>query len=120
MTAVTGGTGFIGAHLIEKLVAMGEGGRALVRKPLPDGGGSLVETVRGDLAAGEGIDELLRGVDSVIHLAGVTKALRREDYYTGNVRAAENLARAAAERPVRFVHVSSLAAAGPGEGTRPV
>jgi nucleoside-diphosphate-sugar epimerase len=55
-----------------------------------------------------------------LHLAGVTKALSIADYYTGNVRATENLARAiaASMRPIRFVHVSSLAAMGPGaDGT---
>ena len=64
--------------------------RALVRptrvpRSLPAG----VETVYGDLASGAGLDEALRGADTVIHLAGVTKALRTEDYYTGNVRATE-------------------------------
>jgi nucleoside-diphosphate-sugar epimerase len=118
MTAVTGGTGFIGAHLIEKLVGMGEPVRALVRREYAFGKG--VETVRGDLAKGEGIDELLRGADTVIHLAGVTKALRREDYYAGNMRATENLAQAIAGKRVRFVHVSSLAAAGPGDRGKPV
>ena len=55
-----------------------------------------VETVYGDLASGAGLAEALRGADAVIHLAGVTKALRTEDYYTGNVRATEQLAHAMA------------------------
>ena len=49
----------------------------------------------------------------MIHLAGVTKALAADDYYAGNVRATENLARAIAGRGIRLVHVSSLAAIGP-------
>ena len=53
------------------------------------------------------------GVDTVIHLAGVTKALHAADYYAGNVRATEKLARALAGRGLRLVHVSSLAAIGP-------
>jgi nucleoside-diphosphate-sugar epimerase len=118
MTVVTGGTGFIGAHLIEKLVRSGIAVRALVRRkiPLPDG----VELFSCDLAAGAGIDEALRGADTVIHLAGVTKAVRTEDYYIGNLRATENLARALAGRSVRFVHVSSLAAIGPSQDGKPV
>ena len=114
MILVTGGTGFIGTHLLEKLVANREAVRALVRRTrvprvLPAG----VETVYGDLESGMGIAEALRGADAVIHLAGVTKALRTEDFYSGNVRATEQLVRAMAGQGIRLVHVSSLAAIGP-------
>jgi nucleoside-diphosphate-sugar epimerase len=116
MLLITGGTGFIGGHLLESLAASGEPARCLVRRkrlarPLP----APVEAVFGDLASGQGLNEALRGVDTVIHLAGVTKALRPSDYYAGNVRATETLARALAGRAVRLVHVSSLSAAGPGD-----
>ena len=118
MILVTGGTGFIGGHLLERLAASGDTVRALVRRktPLPAG----VEPVSGDLATGAGIDDAIRGAGAVIHLAGVTKALRTADYYTGNMRATENLARALVGRPVRFVHVSSLAAVGPSPDGKPV
>jgi nucleoside-diphosphate-sugar epimerase len=76
--------------------------------------------VYGDLGSGEGIAAALEGVDTVIHLAGVTKALRTDDYYVGNVRATEKLAHAIAGRGMRFVHVSSLAAIGPATGGSPV
>ena len=115
MLLVTGGTGFVGGHLLERLAAAGETARCLVRRktlarPLPAG----MTPVLADLSTGEGLEEALRGVDTVIHLAGVTKALRASDYVAGNARATETLARAVAGRPVRFVHVSSLAAVGPG------
>lgn len=118
MTVVTGGTGFIGAHLLERLAASGVAVRALVRRKtvLPAG----VEPFSCDLADGAGIAAALRGADTVIHLAGITKALRAEDYYTGNVRATENLARALAGSNVRLVHVSSLAAIGPSDNGEPV
>ncbi|HTP33345.1 MAG TPA: NAD-dependent epimerase/dehydratase family protein [Candidatus Acidoferrales bacterium] len=118
MTLVTGGTGFIGGHLLERLLAAGETVRALVRRKtdLPAG----VQAFSGDLATGEGLDAAVRGAETVIHLAGVTKALRTAEYYTGNMRATENLARALAGRGVRFVHVSSLAAVGPSPDGKPV
>lgn len=118
MILVTGGTGFIGAHLLERLAAMGQPVRALVRRraTLPSG----VEPVHGDLVTGEGIAEAVCGTDTVIHLAGVTKALRTADYYAGNAQATRNLAQALAGRPVRFVHVSSLAAIGPSPDGTPV
>ena len=93
MILVTGGTGFIGSHLLERLIEEGEEVRALVRpartpRLLPAG----VQVVHGDLASGAGLDDALRGAAAVIHLAGVTKALRPDDYHAGNVRATEHLA----------------------------
>jgi nucleoside-diphosphate-sugar epimerase len=117
MILVTGGTGFIGTHLLEHLTAKGEEVRALVRRTrlpraLPEG----VQVVHGELASGAGLDDALRGVDTVMHLAGVTKALHTDDYYTGNVRATEQLVHAMAGRGIRLLHVSSMAAIGPSEG----
>ena len=121
MILVTGGTGFIGTHLLEMLAAQGESVRALIRRTqvprsLPAG----VETVYGDLASGDGLAEALGGADVVIHLAGVTKALRPEDYYRGNVHATDQLVRAMAGRGLRLVHVSSLAAVGPTKPGAPL
>jgi nucleoside-diphosphate-sugar epimerase len=114
MILVTGGTGFIGSHVIDRLVALGEPVRALVRRKtaLPQ----RVEAVYGDLADGGGLDAAMRQVTAIIHIAGATKAIRPGDYYRDNVRATENLARAAAGQGIRFVHVSSLAACGPCPG----
>lgn len=97
MILVTGGTGFIGSHLLEKLVAAREPVRCLVRpkatpRRLPAG----VECVPGDLTTGAGLDDALRGADIVIHLAGVTKVIRREEFDLGNARATETLVKALA------------------------
>lgn len=114
MFLVTGGSGFIGSHLVEKLRARNLAVRCLTRRTsrpaaLPAG----VETAPVDWATGEGIETALAGVDVVIHLAGVTKALTPADYYEGNTRATETLARLLAGRQIRLVLVSSLAAMGP-------
>jgi nucleoside-diphosphate-sugar epimerase len=108
---VTGGTGFIGSHLLDRLADAGEPVRALVRRKtaLPRG----VEAVSGDLATGEGLADAVRDVDTIIHIAGVIKALTPADYYRGNTLATENLARVAVGRGIRFVHMSSLAVCGP-------
>jgi dihydroflavonol-4-reductase len=118
MILVTGGSGFIGSHLVDRLCSTGENVRCLLRRKdyghLPP----QAEAVFGELISGAGLEDALEGVDTVIHLAGVTKALTAEDYYAGNARATENLARAVAERGIRLVYVSSLAASGPNpDGT---
>src|ERR1700674_4251516 len=98
MILVTGATGFIGSHLVDAFSARGEKLRCLVRRAGLTFNSPAVEMVKGDLATGEGLEAALRGVELVIHLAGRTKALRSGDYYTGNARATQNLARALAEQ----------------------
>ncbi len=112
---VTGAAGFIGSHLVERLVALGARVRCLVRRTsrrdrLPQG----VELAFGELATGEGVAEAARGIALVFHVAGVTKALLSETYHSGNVLATRNLLRALGQNCHRLVQVSSLAAAGPG------
>ena len=121
MILVTGATGFVGSHLLEKLRMRGQAVRCLVRpttnaRRLPGG----VETAAGDLASGDGLDRALEGVDTVIHVAGVTKALSTAGYFSGNARTTETLVRALDGRPTRLVYVSSIAAIGPSPDGKPV
>lgn len=121
MILVTGGSGFVGSHLVEKLRAGGEAVRCLVRatsstRYFPGG----VETAVADLATGRGIEPALDGVDTVFHLAGVTRALSTAAYYAANATATGKLVEALQGRSIRFVHVSSLSAVGPSLDGRPV
>ena len=120
MILVTGGSGFIGSHLVDRLCLDGKSVRCLLRRKSNRELPPQAEIVFGELVSGAGLDEALRGVDTVIHLAGVTKALAVEDYYVGNMRATENLARTMAGRAIRLVHVSSLAAVGPNPDGIPI
>ena len=114
MILVTGGAGFIGGHLVERLVVQGRPVRCVLRRRSPAGRlpVSAVEVAYGDLVSGAGLPEAMRGVETVIHLAGVTKARTPSGYYAGNAGATANLLRASGGVR-RIVHVSSLAAAGP-------
>ena len=123
MILVTGGTGFIGTHLLERLAGYAVRpcarwcGARTTPRVLPAG----VEAVYGDLATGEGYADALDGVETVIHLAGVTKALHTDDYlHRQRARHGEACARSGGARAIRLVHVSSLAAIGPARGGRPV
>jgi dihydroflavonol-4-reductase len=120
MFLVTGATGFIGSHLVERLCREGRRVRCLVRHKPASGWPPHAERVDGDLTTGRGLEEALRGVDIVIHLAGVTRAVHKSDYQTGNVEAAAMLARSLAGHPARLLHVSSLAAIGPSLDGAPV
>src|SRR5689334_4567191 len=122
---ITGATGFIGSHIAESLHAKGYSLRCLIRKTsdlkwikhLP------IEYVYGDLFESEALKSAVKDVDYVYHLAGTTKSKSRAGYFQGNHIGTKNLLDAVlAVKPnlKRFVHVSSLAAVGPGTIGHPV
>ncbi len=122
---VTGGTGFIGSHLVEHLKTSGYTEiRCLVRshpKWLADIEG--ITLVRGDLFDTEVLEKALADVDYVYHLAGVTRAPNPEAYYRGNVEATLHLLDVVQRiRPElsRVLITSSLAAVGPSPDDQPL
>lgn len=68
---VTGGTGLLGSHVVPLLVRAGHRVRVLSRHGREAGDG--VEHVAVDLLTGDGLDEALNGVQTVLHLAGGPK-----------------------------------------------
>ena len=114
---VTGSTGFIGARLLSYLAKEGENIRVFLRHEsscgaLPEG----VEVIRGSFSDPAALARAVRGVDRIVHLAGLTKALDEAGYEAGNVMPVQNLLDAVTlHNPdlKRFLFVSSLTAAGP-------
>ncbi len=119
---VTGATGFIGTTLAERLLKRGDEVRALVRDPsrAAELRGMGAELVRGDVSRPESLERAVPDVDVIALLAGLVKALTKEELFTVNAEGTRALAEAAARsgRP-KFVLVSSLAAAGPSRPDRP-
>ncbi len=120
---VTGSSGFIGTRLLQYLAEEGVNIRILLRVEsgvgvLPDG----VEIVRGSFSDPETLARAVGGVDRIVHLAGVTKAVDESGYDAGNVMPLQNLFAAIRKHNPdlkRFLYISSLTAAGPAsEGMR--
>ena len=108
--AVTGGTGFIGAALIDKLLRENWNIAALARDPRRLQSAGSVRVVEGDLQNQGTLRDLAAGADIFFHLAGVTHAHAVEDYHAVNVIGAGKAARAAASAGAKLIHVSSLSA----------
>ena len=110
--AVTGGTGFVGSHLIDAALAAGHKVAALTRRPQPARDG--LHWVAGDLANNAALADVAQGADALIHVAGVLNAPDEVAFETGNVTGTEAALEAAKTVGVRrFVFVSSLAAREP-------
>ena len=122
---VTGASGFIGRHLVRRLMERGDRVFCLVRATsridqLWSAGAHLIT---GDVTDQGGIERALAmsQADIVFHLAGLTKTLRTDDFMRVNAGGVKSVAAACAgrtEKPVLVV-VSSLAAAGPCVVGRP-
>src|SRR5437867_3115815 len=68
---VTGGTGFIGGHVVRKLRERGDDVAALVRNPQKAERVQGCEIVRGDLGDEEAIRKAVVGCDAVFHVAAM-------------------------------------------------
>ncbi|MEO6198978.1 MAG: NAD-dependent epimerase/dehydratase family protein [Sphingomicrobium sp.] len=110
--AITGGTGFVGAHLVDAAIAAGHEVAALARRKQEPRAG--VTWVAGALEDREPLRQLATGADAVIHVAGVLSAPTPAAFDEANVTGTlAMLAAATAGGVHRFVHVSSLAAREP-------
>lgn len=114
--AVTGGTGFLGVHIVEALTRAGAQVSVLAR-PRSDRARLTAcnpRWVNGDLASEEALAELMRGADALIHAAGLTQAATPSRYDEVNVEGTRRVVQASARAGVNTcVLISSQAATGP-------
>jgi NADH dehydrogenase len=119
MILITGATGYIGRHLVARLVEKGERPRCLVRDPrraagiLPADG---VEFVQGDTTNPTSLETAVQGIDTIVHAAFITadhKQSSGNQYEATNVQGTANLIKAAKAAGVRrIIEISGL-------GTKP-
>jgi nucleoside-diphosphate-sugar epimerase len=113
--AVTGGSGFIGNHLVAKLVSEGHKVKVLVRKTsnitilkeLP------IKLVIGDIRNRESVESLVNGVEVVYHVAAQVYSGSTDEFWNVNLQGTENMLKACLNRGInKFVHISSVGVTG--------
>ncbi len=114
---VTGATGFVGSHLVDRLLSRGHDVTALIRSPAKAAGLAErgVHLVRGDLADLAALAEATAGQAVIYHAAALTGASDEATFLAANREGTRNLieAASAAGGGARMVLVSSGAAGGP-------
>ena len=116
---VTGGTGFIGSHLVDDLLEHSDYSevKCLIRSDEKWLKGKPITKVKGDLHSVNAIRNALSDIDVVFHIAAIVKAPTQNEYDLANVDATETLLRIAEKEGVKkIVILSSLAASGPSNG----
>jgi dihydroflavonol-4-reductase len=119
-TLVTGGTGFVGTHLVRALAERGDELRLLARRSSDVGSLSGIEFERatGDVTDRRAVRRAMQGVERVFHVAGAVsmRPSDRERVFAVNVRGTRIVLEEALEAKVgRVVHTSSVAAVGPAK-----
>jgi nucleoside-diphosphate-sugar epimerase len=110
---VTGPTGFLGSHLVERLRIGGHRVRALVYGPrcrLTEGPG--IEILDGDITCPDSVAAAVKDVDVIFHTAALVSNWGPwSEFLAITVHGTENLLQAAATADIkRFVHISTTRA----------
>ncbi|MFX0035136.1 MAG: NAD-dependent epimerase/dehydratase family protein [Candidatus Hermodarchaeota archaeon] len=115
---ITGGTGFIGIPLVERLHSLGHNLKLLIRESSniePFQNLNNIEYVIGDVREINSLHNAINNIDLIYHLAGQVSiwAKDKNSFYDINVRGSENIAKVAIEKDVTLFYMSSFGALGP-------
>ena len=123
---ITGGTGFIGGNLVEKLINKGYRVKILIRdknKLKPYNWKDKVEILIGDITEPETFQNKTQDCEIIIHAAAIIAFWNRlwKKVYKVNVIGTKNvLDEALRSNCKKFIHISSVAAIGYGENGEPI
>ena len=109
---VTGGSGFVGRAIVERLLSQGYAVRVLARGTRP-AICDTTETVQGSVLRPETLPRACQGVDAIIHLVGIISEVGNQTFERVHTEGTRNMLDAARSTGIRrFIHMSAL-------GTRP-
>lgn len=116
---VTGATGLVGSHIVERLLTEGWDVRGLLRTPAARDALDLqaigLEPVQGDVLDRDAFLRAAKGVDVIFHTAAaITPSGGWEAYRRPNVDGTEHAIAAAEASGARLLQLSSVAVYGPG------
>lgn len=105
MILITGGTGFVGRHLVRKLIEEGNKVRCLIRKTSKTDvfKGFEVDFSYGDITDHKSLREASKGIETVIHLVGIIQESGKATFKSIHVEGTENLLKASKENGVKLL-----------------
>jgi len=110
MMLITGGTGFVGSHLIKRLIDEGHKVRCVIRegsKKIDRIKGLGAEIVHGDVTDADSLIDACKGIDTIIHLVGIIQEEKGMTFQSIHVAGTRNLVNAAKKNNVRLFYYQS-------------
>lgn len=118
ISVVTGASGFVGSHVVDRLLSEGHHVKCILRETSSKRWleGKPVEIINCGLFDKENLKKVFSDADYLFHIAGVVKSKNEEGYFKGNVETTRSLLDILCEvntKIKRVIIVSSLTACGP-------
>ena len=115
--AITGGTGFIGRHLAQRLAAERVEVVLIARSDRGGFNGRGMTLVASDLSNSAGLRKAFAGCDMVAHCAGINREIRQQTYRRVHIEGTRNVIDAASQAGVKKIVLMSFLRARPNCGS---